>query len=46
MRLAAVYSNDGLHLTTDGYRKLATLLYEQVFAARLKRQGRMGRSTA
>jgi len=46
MRLAAAYSNDGLHLTTEGYRKLATLLYEQVFAARLKRQGRMGRSTA
>ena len=33
MRLAAVYSNDGLHLTTEGYRRLATLLYEQVFAA-------------
>lgn len=29
--LAAEYSNDGLHLTTEGYRKLARLLYEQVF---------------
>lgn len=29
-RLAAQYSNDGLHLTTAGYRLLATLLYEQV----------------
>ena len=31
-QLAAPYSNDGLHLTTAGYRLLATLLYEQVFA--------------
>ncbi|HJU03555.1 MAG TPA: GDSL-type esterase/lipase family protein [Nitrospiraceae bacterium] len=31
--LAARYSNDGLHLTTDGYARLADLLYEQVFAA-------------
>ena len=30
-RLAARYSNDGLHLTTAGYELLATLLYEQVF---------------
>ena len=29
--LAAQYSNDGLHLTTAGYRLFATLLYEQVF---------------
>ena len=29
--LAEPYSNDGLHLTTQGYRLLATLLYEQVF---------------
>ncbi|HEX8751721.1 MAG TPA: GDSL-type esterase/lipase family protein, partial [Nitrospira sp.] len=28
--LAAQYSNDGLHLTTAGYRLLATLLYKQV----------------
>jgi len=30
-RLAAPYSNDGLHLTTAGYDLLARLLYEQVF---------------
>lgn len=33
LRLAAPYSNDGLHLTTAGYRLLADLLYEEVFAA-------------
>jgi lysophospholipase L1-like esterase len=33
-RLAAPYSNDGLHLTTAGYELLARLLYEQVFANR------------
>jgi acyl-CoA thioesterase I len=32
MRLASRYSNDGLHLTTEGYRRLADLLYENVFA--------------
>jgi acyl-CoA thioesterase I len=31
-QLAAHYSNDGLHLTTAGYRLLARLLYAQVFA--------------
>lgn len=31
-RLAARFSNDGLHLTTAGYRLLAQLLYDQVFA--------------
>jgi len=31
-QLAAQYSNDGLHLTTAGYRLLAQLLYDQVFA--------------
>lgn len=31
-RLAVPYSNDGLHLTTEGYRCLAKLLYDQVFA--------------
>jgi acyl-CoA thioesterase-1 len=31
-QLAASYSNDGLHLTTAGYRLLAQLLYEHVFA--------------
>ena len=30
-RLAAPYSNDGLHLTKAGYDLLARLLYEQVF---------------
>lgn len=30
-RLAEPYSNDGLHLTTAGYKLLAQLLYEQVF---------------
>ena len=29
--LAGPYSNDGLHLTTEGYRRLAELLYEEVF---------------
>jgi len=32
-QLAARYSNDGLYLTTEGYERLAILLYEQVFAA-------------
>ena len=31
-QLAAQYSNDGQHLTTAGYRLLAQLLYDQVFA--------------
>ena len=31
-QLAEPYSNDGLHLTTAGYRLLARLLYDQVFA--------------
>lgn len=30
-QLAAQYSNDGLHLSTAGYRLLAQLLYDQVF---------------
>lgn len=33
--LAGPYSNDGLHLTTIGYRKMADLLYEQVFHGRI-----------
>lgn len=33
--LAERYSNDGLHLTTEGYRTMADLLYEQVFRARV-----------
>ncbi len=32
LQLAAECSNDGLHLTTEGYRRLATLLYDQIFA--------------
>jgi acyl-CoA thioesterase I len=32
LRLAEEFSNDGLHLTTEGYRLLAGLLYEQVFS--------------
>lgn len=32
--LAEPYSNDGLHLTTEGYRKMANLIYEQVFRGR------------
>lgn len=31
-RLAELYSNDGLHLTTLGYRRLAELLFETVFS--------------
>lgn len=33
LQLAAECSNDGLHLTTEGYRRLAALLYDQVFVA-------------
>ena len=32
-QLAARYSNDGLHLTTAGYRLIAERLYQEVFAA-------------
>jgi len=32
--LAAPYSDDGLHLTTQGYWLMATLLYEQVFSGK------------
>ena len=32
-QLAARYSNDGLHLTTDGYRLMAERLYHEVFVA-------------
>lgn len=38
--LAAMYSNDGLHLTTEGYRRLADLLYQEVFAGTFGRPGR------
>ena len=33
LRLAEKYSNDGLHLTTEGYCLLAELLYHEVFKA-------------
>lgn len=33
-QLAAEYSNDGLHLTTAGYRLIAERLYQEIFAAR------------
>ena len=35
--LALEYSNDGLHLTTAGYRKLAEMIWEHVLADLLKR---------
>ncbi len=35
--LAAAYSSDGLHLSTEGYRLFGRLLYQQVFAPRLTR---------
>jgi lysophospholipase L1-like esterase len=38
-QLAAFYSNDGLHLTTAGYRLLARLLYDQVFAKAAASEG-------
>jgi lysophospholipase L1-like esterase len=40
-QLAAQYSNDGLHLTTAGYRLLARLLFDQVFATAANSPGRM-----
>lgn len=41
-RLAAQYSNDGLHLTTSGYRLLARLLYDQVLARAVSSAGEYG----
>ncbi|HEX9155585.1 MAG TPA: GDSL-type esterase/lipase family protein [Nitrospira sp.] len=41
-RLAAQYSNDGLHLTTSGYRLLARLLYDQVLARAVSINGAYG----
>jgi acyl-CoA thioesterase-1 len=35
--LGVQYSNDGLHLTTEGYRKLAELLHDRVFAVLMGR---------
>lgn len=37
--LAQPYSNDGLHLTTEGYRCLAELLYEEVFSRKEWNEG-------
>ncbi|MCX5720861.1 MAG: GDSL-type esterase/lipase family protein [Nitrospirae bacterium] len=37
-QLAARYSNDGLHLTTAGYRLMAERLYQEVFAPLLARR--------
>lgn len=34
--LAERYSNDGLHLSTEGYRVFGSLVYERVFAPRLE----------
>jgi acyl-CoA thioesterase-1 len=36
-QLAVLYSNDGLHLTTAGYRLMAERLYQEIFAAALTR---------
>ena len=35
LQLAARYSNDGLHFTTEGYQLYATLLYEHIFRTAL-----------
>lgn len=40
LRLAEDYSNDGLHLTTEGYRLLAQLLYDQLFKPTASSAGR------
>lgn len=32
LRLAEQYSNDGLHLTTEGYKLLAGILYDEFFS--------------
>ena len=37
--LTSKYSNDGLHLTTAGYRKLAEMIWEQVMEDLLKKEG-------
>jgi acyl-CoA thioesterase-1 len=38
LQLRPEYSNDGLHLTTEGYRRLAVLLHERIFSALLNEQ--------
>jgi acyl-CoA thioesterase-1 len=40
LHLAAGYSNDGLHLTTAGYQRLADLLYDEVFASTFGEEGK------
>jgi lysophospholipase L1-like esterase len=40
LRLAGAYSNDGLHLTTEGYRLLGELLYREVFSREVFSDGR------
>jgi len=40
LELAAECSNDGLHLTTEGYQRFATLLFDQVFAPAFGDAGR------
>ena len=36
--LTSKYSNDGLHLTTAGYRKLAEMIWEHVLVDLLKKE--------
>jgi len=38
LRLAEMYSNDGLHLSTSGYKKIAELLYHEIFKKTLKQE--------
>jgi len=40
LRLAEAYSNDGLHLTTEGYRLLGELIYREVFSREVFSDGR------
>lgn len=44
-QLANIYSNDGVHLTTAGYRKFAQLVYEQVFDSESPRWKKTEEST-
>ena len=37
LRLAHPYSSDGLHLTTEGYRLIAELLYKEIFGSVVNR---------
>ena len=40
LRLAEAYSNDGLHMTTEGYRLLGELIYREVFSREVFSDGR------